>query len=164
MKSSVVRHLGSSVGLVTVRASIQLMHDHAGDAVAERGDGAGIVARRPGWLWRRLLLGSGVVAVWLCDQGGNEGAEQRFAPPAGVVDELKEAKVGGQLLLRDAAVRAQPGAQQRPEALQRIDVNLAEAVAILVPGIFAAAMADRSVLVAPSRQAGIDRILVRVDA
>ena len=38
--------------MVTVRASIQLMHDHAGDAVAERGDGVGIVARRPGWLWR----------------------------------------------------------------------------------------------------------------
>ena len=33
MKSPIVRHLGSSVGLVTVRAAIQFTHDHAGDAV-----------------------------------------------------------------------------------------------------------------------------------
>ena len=99
-----------------------------------------------------------------CYQGGNKGAEQGFAALAGIVDELKEAQIDGQLLLRDAAVRAQPGAQQRPEPFQGIDVNFTEAVAILVAGVFAAAMADRSVLVAPGRQAGIDRIFVRVDA
>ena len=43
-------------------------------------------------------------------------------------------------------------------------MNFAEAVTILVPGIFAAAMADRFVLVTPGRQAGIDGIFVRVDA
>jgi hypothetical protein len=46
----------------------------------------------------------------------------------------------------------------------RVNVNFTEAVTILVPGIFAAAMADRSVLVAPGRQAGIDGLFVRVDA
>jgi hypothetical protein len=33
----------------------------------------------------------------------------------GVVDELKEAEINGQLFLRDATMGAQPGAQQRPE-------------------------------------------------
>ena len=51
-----------------------------------------------------------------CDQGGDEGSEEGFSASSGVVDELEEAEVEGQLLLRDAAVGAQPGAQQRPEA------------------------------------------------
>jgi hypothetical protein len=46
-----------------------------------------------------LLSGFGVVIGGSCDQGSDEGAEQSLSPPPGVVDELKEAKVGGQLLL-----------------------------------------------------------------
>jgi len=42
-------------------------------------------------------------------------------------------------------------------------VNLAESVAVLVTGVFTAAMADRFVLVVPSWQASVDAILVRVD-
>jgi hypothetical protein len=48
---------------------------------------------------QRLLSGFGVVIGGSCDQGSDEGAEQSLSPPPGVVDELKEAKVGGQLLL-----------------------------------------------------------------
>ena len=40
------------------------------------------------------------------DQGGDEGSEEGFSASAGVVDELEEAEIEGQLLLRDAAVRA----------------------------------------------------------
>ena len=76
------------------------------------------------------------------DQGGDEGSEEGFSASAGVVDELEEAEIDRQLLLRDAAVRAQPGAQQRPEALQGIDVDLAEAVAIVIAGVLAPGMAD----------------------
>ena len=79
------------------------------------------------------------------------------------MDELKEAEIGWQLLLRDATVRPQPGAQQRPEAFGRVDVDLAEAVAILITGILAPPMADRPVPEAPGRQAGIDGVLVGVD-
>src|SRR5215212_3687959 len=93
----------------------------------------------------------------LPDQARDEGAEQSLAPAAGVVDELEEAEIGGQLLLRDAPVRAEPGAQQRPEALHRVDVDLAEPVPILVPGV-----ADRLVAVAPPLQAGVDAVLVGV--
>src|SRR5689334_10711851 len=48
-------------------------------------------------------------------QGGDEFAEEGPAPPPGVVHELEEGEVERQLLLRDAAVRSQPGAQQRPD-------------------------------------------------
>jgi hypothetical protein len=61
------------------------------------------------------------------------------------VNELEEAEIERQLFLRDAAMRAQPRAQQRPEALQRIDVNLTKAVAVLVARVLAACMADRLV-------------------
>ncbi len=73
----------------------------------------------------------------------------------------KPSKIERQLVLRDAAVRAQPGAQQRPKSFHGVDVDLAEPVLVL--GVFAAGMADRFMPVAPGGQAGVDAILVRVD-
>ena len=58
----------------------------------------------------RLLSGSEVVAGTSRDQAGDEGAEQGFAALACVVHDLEEAEAERQLVLRDAAVRAQPGA------------------------------------------------------
>src|ERR671912_2735583 len=110
----------------------------------------------------RLLSASGVVSIGSGDQGGDEGAEQGLSASAGVVDELEEAEIGWQLLLGDAAVRPQPGAQQRPEALQRVDVDLAEAVAVLVPRVLAAAVADGLVPVTPGFQPSVDAVLVGV--
>ena len=81
----------------------------------------------------------------------------------GVVDELKEAEIDGQLFLGDAAMGTQPGAQQRPEPFHRIDVDLAEPVAIVIAGIFAGAVADSFVAIAPGVQAGIDVVLIGVD-
>src|SRR4051812_42687064 len=97
------------------------------------------------------------------DQGGNECGEQGFAATACVVHELEEAEVVRQLLLRDAPVRAEPGAQQGPETLDGVDVHLAEPVPVLVAGVFAAPVTDRFVLIAPGGQAGVDAILVGVD-
>jgi len=47
------------------------------------------------------------------DQAGDEGTEQGFAAAMDVVHELEEAEIKRQLILRDAAMRAQPGVQQR---------------------------------------------------
>jgi len=58
------------------------------------------------------LLGSGVVPGPSRNQAGDERAEQGFAASTRVVHELKETEIERQLLLRDASVRAQPGAQQ----------------------------------------------------
>jgi len=48
-------------------------------------------------------------------------------------------------------MRTQPGAQQRPEAFHRIDMDLVEPDAILVAGVLAVAVAHRLVSVAPTR-------------
>jgi len=50
------------------------------------------------------------------DQAGDQGTEQGFAAPASVVHELEEAEVERQLVLREAAVRAQPGAELTPSS------------------------------------------------
>src|SRR3954469_12027350 len=113
---------------------------------------------------RVALVGfRGVGRVTSCDQGGNERAEEGFAATACIVHELEEAEVKRQLLLRKTPVRPQPGAQQGPEAFDGVDVHLAEAVAVLVAGVFAAPVADALVLVAPDGQAGVDAILVGMD-
>src|SRR5215218_9510686 len=97
------------------------------------------------------------------DQSRGEGAEQGSAATAGVVHELEEAEIERQLLLRDAPVRAEPGAQQGPGPFHRVDVDLAEAVAILAARVLPATVADGLVPVAPGRQAGIDAVVVGVD-
>jgi hypothetical protein len=61
-------------------------------------------------------------------------------------------------------VRAEPGAQQGPRPRHGVDVDLAEAVAIRVAGVLPAPVADGLVLITPGRQAGIDAVLVGVDA
>src|SRR4051812_21516223 len=109
------------------------------------------------------LVGFRGVGSASCDQGGDERAKQGFAATACVVHELEEPQIERQLLLRDPPVRAEPGAQQGPEPLDRVDVHLAEPVAILVAGVFAAPVADRFVLIPPGRQAGVDAILVGMD-
>ncbi len=65
----------------------------------------------------RLLSGSGVVTGTSRDQGCDERTEQGFAASARVVHELEEAEIERQLVLRDAPMRAQSRAQQRPKSL-----------------------------------------------
>src|SRR5689334_6065194 len=96
-------------------------------------------------------------------QGGDELAEEGPAAAAGVVHELEESEVERQLLLRDAAVRSQPGAQRRPDPLHGVDVDLAEPVAVVIPRVLAPGVAHRLVAVAPLVQAGVDVVLVGVD-
>lgn len=76
-------------------------------------------------------------------QSGNKLTEEGFAPAAGVVDEFEEGEVQRQLLLRDAPVWAKPGAQEGPNPLHGVDVDLAEAIAIIITGVFTVCVADR---------------------
>src|SRR6185369_15235580 len=78
-------------------------------------------------------------------QDGDEITEEGPAPAPGVVHELEEGEIERQLLLRDAPVRAQPGAQQRPDALHGVDVDLAEPVAIVIARVLAPGVAHRLV-------------------
>src|SRR3954452_9775500 len=65
--------------------------------------------------------------------------------------------------LRDAPVWPQPGAEQGPRPLYRVDVDLAETVAILIARVLPTSVADRLVLIAPGRQTGVDVVLIGVD-
>jgi hypothetical protein len=56
----------------------------------------------------------------------------------------------------------EPGAQQGPDALHRVDVDLAEAVAVLVARVLAPGVAHGLVPVAPLLQARVDAVLVGV--
>jgi hypothetical protein len=66
------------------------------------------------------------------------------------VDQLKKAQVHREIFPGDPAVRVQTGVQQRPYALDRVDVDFMEAITILVAGVFSAPPAGAVVLVAPA--------------
>lgn len=61
-------------------------------------------------LW--LILGFGVLDLISGDKCANQRVQERLASLAGVMNELEEPEVDGELLLRNATVRAQPGSQQ----------------------------------------------------
>ena len=61
-------------------------------------------------LW--LLSGSGVLSASLCDQAGEKCLKKGSATPACVVDELEEAEIARQLVLRDTSMRTEPRPQQ----------------------------------------------------
>ncbi len=100
----------------------------------------------------------------LCDQQFQEGSEQAFAPNASVVHELKEAQVERQFFLRDPTMGSQPRAQQRPEALSRVDMDLMEAIPIFVTGVFALAVTHRMMVKAPILQRVIDRVFIGMNS
>jgi hypothetical protein len=59
----------------------------------------------------RLILGFRVLDQVSSDECANQGAQECLASLAGVMNELEEAEVDRKFFLRDAAMRAQPGAQ-----------------------------------------------------
>jgi hypothetical protein len=63
-------------------------------------------------LLARLILDFGVLDVVSGDQGADQRAEEGLASFTRVVDELKEPEIDWKFLLRNAAMRPQPGAQQ----------------------------------------------------
>src|SRR3954467_8572782 len=91
----------------------------------------------------------------------DQRAEQGPSSSASIVNELEEAEIERQLLLRDTAM--QPGSQERPEALEGVDVDFAESITVLVPSVFASTMTDGLATVAETRKPGVDAILVSID-
>src|SRR3954464_2245660 len=79
------------------------------------------------------------------------------------MNELEETQVERQLLLRDPPMGAKPGPEQRPEAFDRVDMDFAETIAILVAGELTGRRADRAMRVAPFGQSSVDVVLVGVD-
>src|SRR5215211_2759083 len=77
-------------------------------------------------------IGTGSSGIPGCYEEFDQRAQQGLAPPPDVVHELEEPQVQRQPLLRDPPVRPQPAPEQRPEPLQRVDVHLAETIAVVV--------------------------------
>src|SRR6185503_18892057 len=60
-------------------------------------------------------------------------------------------------------MRAQPTAQQRPKTFHGIHMYFTKAVAIFISGIFAPAMIDTLMCIAPSLKTCINAVLIRVN-
>ena len=76
---------------------------------------------------------------------------------------LEKAEVERLFLLGNAPMRAQPTAQQRPKTFHGIHMYFTKAVAIFISGIFAPAMIDTLMCIAPSLKTGINAVLIRVN-
>lgn len=109
----------------------------------------------PGLRSRRLCCSAGRFAkpFWLklnSRQLDDQRCQQRPGEPlpasASVVEALKQAQVHREVFLGDPAVRAQPGAQSRPDAFNGVDLDIMKTITILVAGVFAVAVADAVVL------------------
>lgn len=93
----------------------------------------------------------------LAEEQSQKGIQEPFSSIFCVMNELEEAEIEGEILLRDPPVRPQPGTQQGPKTLHGVDVNLVEnVVAVLIPGILANAMGYRLLFITPFRQSGVD--------
>lgn len=61
-------------------------------------------------------------------------------------------------------MRSQPGTEQRPKALHRVDMNFMEAIPVLVAGVFTPAMTHRMMIKPPVLQRVIDGLFIGMDA
>jgi hypothetical protein len=99
----------------------------------------------------------------LLDQEADQSPQQRFTPLSDVVNEFEEAEIKRQLLLRDSPVGPQPRPQPRPESLDRVDMDLAETVTILIAGELPGGMTHRPMVVAPLGQPSMDVIFIGIN-
>ena len=75
---------------------------------------------------------------------------------------LKEAQVERQFFLGNPPMGSQPRAQQRPEPLGGVDMALVKAVAVVIAGVFAPAVAHRPMVEAPLGQAGVNVVFIGI--
>src|ERR1044072_5690064 len=81
--------------------------------IARSREPSGVLAKRYG-VSTEALVGFRGGVTGSRNQACDKGAEQGSPTPARIVNELEEAEIKRQLVLRNASVRAEPGAQQGP--------------------------------------------------
>src|SRR4051812_2803982 len=94
-------------------------------------------------------IGSSCVPGTWVHQESDQGPQQRLTAFPHIMNELEEPQVERQLLLRDPPVRAQPRPQQGPKAFDRVDMDLMEAIPIVITGILPSGMTHRLMRVSP---------------
>src|SRR5271165_4532305 len=122
--------------------------------------------KRPALICLEVIPGFNVGSRWIagwCQQLADQRTQQPLAARPDVMNELKEPQVQRQTFLGNSPVGAEPRTQQRPEPFERIDMDLAEPIPVVVPGVLARGMADRLVVVAPFVQAAVDVIFIGVN-
>ena len=77
--------------------------------------------------------------------------------------ESKDGEVDRQFFLGKSARRSQPRAKPGPKAFHRVDVDLVNAITVVVASILFLPTIDREMFVAPFLQLRIDVVLVGVD-
>ena len=77
--------------------------------------------------------------------------------------ELEETQVDREFLLRNAPMRAQPTAQQRPKPFHRIHMHFTQAVAIVISSELAPSMVDTLMIVSPRLQTGINAVFIYIN-
>src|SRR5262249_15332917 len=82
---------------------------------------------------------------------------------ADIVHKLEETQVEREFLLCNAPMRAQPTAQQRPEAFHGIHMDFTKTVAIFISSELASSVVDTLMVVAPGLQTGINAVLIRIN-
>jgi hypothetical protein len=97
----------------------------------------------------------------LSDENLYERMEQCFASFSDVVYELEKPQIQGESFLRDPSVRPEPRAQERPEAFNRIDMDLMMTIPVIVPGIFPRSVTDSAMNVSPLSHSVVDVVFVR---
>src|SRR5271165_5092400 len=107
--------------------------------------------------------GSSCVSGGWREQQFNQRTQQCFAPFSNLVNELKEPQVKRQFLLRNPPVRSKPRPQQGPKALNRVDMDFAESIPILVAGELPGRVTHGVVGVAPFGQPTVNVIFLSVD-
>ena len=96
----------------------------------------------------------------LCQEHFNERGKQGFPASSRVVHKFKVPEVEGKSLLRYAPMWAKPGAQERPETLDGVDMDLMVSISVLVSGVFSGSMADSAVNISPLCHSGINIVLI----
>src|SRR3954470_9387772 len=105
-----------------------------------RSDGRNAEPALPPAKSRRLLLGCGVMGSGLRRPAPRSRSRAKPFRVCGYCERTGRSR--DKAAASPAKYRDAPGSQKRPEAFYGVDVDLAEAVAVLVAGVFASTMTD----------------------
>jgi len=86
-----------------------------------------------------------------------------FSSFSHIVNEFEKAQIKWKFLLREPPMRSQPRAEQGPKTFHGIDMHFMKSILILISGIFAFAMANHLMLIAPFFQSSINVIFVGIN-
>ena len=98
----------------------------------------------------------------LREQELEQGSQQRFPSSSHVVNNRKEAPIQWQVVLCNASMRAPPRSQQGPKAFPGVDGYFMQAITGIIPRLFATAVTDACLRLAPLFHTALHVVRIRV--